>query len=67
MGTAILVSLVFGLVIAAVILFFMMSAMKTVRPNNTATDYRKKDSLKLTQNRDLFLYKKVEKTERNNN
>ncbi len=64
MGTAILVSLVFGLIAGAVGIFLMISAMKTVRANNTASDYKRPNSLHLSSRSDMFLYRKVNKTRR---
>ncbi len=62
-----LIAIVFGLIVGAVVLFVMISAMKTVRPNHTASDYKRPGSLKLRINRDMYLYKKVNKTKRDNN
>ncbi len=67
MGTAIVVSLIFGLIVGAIAIFFMISAMKTVRANNTASDYKRPNSLKLSTKRDMFLYRKVNKTKRDKN
>lgn len=59
-----LVSLGIGLVIA----FFRMNGWKnqlyTVRANEEAADYVKGGSLKLTEQKDLFLYRRVERRER---
>ncbi len=42
-----------------------LSALKTVRKATGASDYTVKDSMNLTDNNDIFLNTKVEKTPRN--
>ncbi|MBE6574038.1 MAG: TPM domain-containing protein [Ruminococcaceae bacterium] len=56
-----LISLVIGLVLALVITFFMKSQLKSVAQKYSATDYVKRDSLKVTNAYDLYLYSTVTK------
>lgn len=60
--TGIIVCLAIGLLIGFISLSVMKSDMKTVRSKSNATDYKKKDSFKLNESTDTFLYKKLEKT-----
>lgn len=56
------VSIVIGFVIALIIVGAMKSKLKTVRFQAGANNYMKKDSLKVTESRDLFLYHTLVKT-----
>lgn len=51
-----------GLIVACIVVLPKLSALKTVRMKNSASDYTVKDSLKFSENRDVFLNTKVEKT-----
>ncbi|MDO4863288.1 MAG: hypothetical protein Q4A05_03870 [Ruminococcus sp.] len=61
----IFVSFLIGLIIACVVVLPKLSALKTVHKQSGASDYTVKDSLRFTENRDVFLNKKVERTPRN--
>ena len=61
-----IICLVIGLIIALIAVGSMKAKLKTVHRRNEASDYQKKDSLKLEVSTDNFLYKKVNKTVRNN-
>lgn len=63
-GEIIGVSLVVGFVIALVSVLAMKGQLKSVRANNNANSYVKKDSLAITSSGDIFLYKNVVKTPR---
>lgn len=55
-GKNILISLGAGAVVAAIVMFVLYKQMKNVAMKATANDYMKKDSLKVTQSRDVYLY-----------
>lgn len=55
------VSLLVGLAIALIATGIMRSQLKSVRCRDTVEDYTKKDSLKLTKENELFLYRKVDR------
>lgn len=55
-GKNILISLGAGAVVAAIVMFALYKQMKNVSKKATANDYMKKDSLKVTQSRDVYLY-----------
>ncbi len=59
--TSLLVSLGIGLVVAFIITGRMKGKLKTVRRQAEATDYVKTGSMKVTQSRDLFLYKHIDR------
>ena len=60
----ILASLIVGIIIALVIVGGMMAQLKSVRFQPRAEDYIKEGSLRITQRRDLFLYRTVDRTEK---
>lgn len=59
-----IISAVIGLVAAFIVTGSMKGKLKSVRHQTTANNYVKKDSMKVTQSRDLFLYRQVSRTER---
>lgn len=59
--TSLLVSLGIGFVAALIITGRMKGKLKTVRHQTEATDYVKTGSMKVTQSRDLFLYKHIDR------
>ena len=59
--TTLLVSFGIGLVVAFIITGKMKGKLKTVRRQSEATAYVKTGSMKVTQSRDLFLYKRVDR------
>ena len=56
-----LVSLGIGLVVALIITGRMKGKLKTVRRQAEAADYVKTGSMKVTQSRDFFLYKHIDR------
>ena len=58
------VALVIGLVTALIVTGVMKSRLKSVAPQRDATSYVRQGSMKLTNQRDLFLYRDVHRTER---
>ena len=59
-----IISAVIGLVAAFIVTGSMKGKLKSVRHQTTANNYVKNDSMKVTQSRDLFLYRQVSRTER---
>ena len=59
--TSLLVSLGIGLVVAFIITGRMKGKLKTVRQQAEAADYVRTGSMKVTQSRDLFLYKHIDR------
>lgn len=60
----IVISLVVGIVVALIVVGNMKGKLKTVRANDKANSYVKADSLNITDSREMFLYRKVTKTEK---
>ena len=58
------VALVIGLVTALIVTGVMKSRLKSVAPQRDATSYVRQGSMKLTNQRDLYLYREVHRTER---
>ena len=58
-GVKILVSLLIGLAVALLIVFLMKRSMSTVRKQKNASEYVVKDSFRLTDSRDIYLYSTV--------
>ena len=58
------VALVIGLITALIVTGVMKSQLKSVAPQRDATSYVRQGSMKLTNQRDLFLYRDVHRTER---
>lgn len=63
-GKSILIALLVGVVVALIITLTMKSKLKSVRPNNSARGFIKTGSLHLRVNRDTFLYRRVERTQK---
>ncbi len=63
-GTALMLSLGIGFVIALIYTGSLKAQLKTVRAQNRAADYMKRDSLRITESRDFFLYRNVNKVAR---
>ena len=57
------VALVIGLITALIVTGVMKSQLKSVAPQRDATSYVRQGSMKLTNQRDLFLYRDVHRTE----
>ena len=64
MGMNILIAIVAGIIIAAIITGIQVSALKSVNERHEARDYIKQGSLQLSEKQDVFLYKKTERSER---
>ena len=60
----ILVSLAVGVIIAFVVTSSMRASLSSVALRKTASDYVKRDSLRLTRSRDIYLYQEITRTER---
>ncbi len=60
----IIISIVFGLIVGLIFTGGMRAELHTVSKANEAKHYIKDGSMKLTENKDLFLYKKIERTEK---
>ena len=58
------ISVVIGFIIALIVVGIMKSKLKSVRFQPAANSYLKKDSLKVTEKSDLFLYTTVTRTEK---
>ena len=58
------VALVIGLLTALIVTGVMKSQLKSVAPQRDATSYVRQGSMKLTNQRDLYLYRDVHRTER---
>ncbi len=52
----ILICLLIGIIVGLIAVLIMKGKLKTVRKNNFAADYVVNNSMKLTQNRDYYLY-----------
>lgn len=63
-GKSILIAVLAGFIIALIVTLMMKSKLRSVRPNNSAREYIKKGSLNLRVNRDTFLYRRVERTQK---
>ena len=61
------ISLAIGFVIAKIIVGSMKSQLKTVRAQAAASSYIREGSMNVTESRDLFLYHKIERTEKSKN
>ena len=59
-----LISLFIGLIVALIVTASMKSGMKTIRRQDVANDYMISGSLQLTDNREMYLYRQVSRTEK---
>lgn len=59
-------SLIIGFIIALIVVGNMKGKLKTVRAQNKADSYVKKDGMNVTDSRDLFLYRTLTKTKKAN-
>ena len=62
----ILIALVGGFLIATVVVGSMKAQLKSVRAQQSATNYVRNGSMELTRSRDLFLYRNITRTRRAN-
>lgn len=58
-GTNLIIALVVGFVVALIVTGIMRAQLKSVRTRDTAGDYMKQGSLRITQSSDIFLYRNV--------
>lgn len=58
------ICLIFGFILAQILVWQMKSELKSVRFHAAANDYVKKGSLNVTESRDLFLYHNVMRTKK---
>lgn len=65
--SSLLIALGIGFVISLIVTGMMKSSLKTVRSQSAADSYTIKDSLQLTKESDLFLYRHIERTEKPKN
>jgi len=65
--SSLLVSLVIGLVIGLISTGVMKSKLKSVRPQKTAANYVRHGSIKITDSREIFLYRNVSRRARPQN
>ena len=61
-GVKILISLIIGLVVAGIYVSILKGQLKSVKMNSGASNYMVKDSLKLSVNSDVYLYKETSST-----
>jgi len=59
-----LIGLGVGVVIAAIIMFAIRSKLKSVRSQRTACNYVRDNSFRLTNQRDIFLFRNITRTPR---
>jgi len=63
-GKNLLISLVIGIVVGVIVAFILKSQLKTVRKQDRANAYVKKNSMDLTHRSDIYLYRTVSCTKR---
>lgn len=60
--TSVIVCLIIGLIVGAIGTSILRSALKSVDFKEEATSYRDLGNLNVTEKKDVFLYKKLDKT-----
>ena len=63
-GKSLAISLVIGIIAGLIIAFVMKGQLKSVRKQNSARTYVKPGSMQLTYSRDIFLYRNVARTKK---
>ena len=63
-GKSFMISLVIGIIAGLITAFVMKGQLKSVRKQDSARVYVKKGSMRLTYARDIFLYRNVERTKK---
>ena len=63
-GKSFMISLVIGIIAGLITAFVMKGKLKSVRKQDSARVYVKKGSMRLTYSRDIFLYRNVERTKK---
>lgn len=62
-----LIAAVVGVIVSFIALSVMKGKLKSVRPKNSASDYVRDGSFKLTRDSDIYLYRNISRTRRANN
>ena len=63
-GKSLAISLVIGIIAGLIVAFVMKGQLKSVRKQNSARTYVKPGSMQLTYSRDIFLYRNVARTKK---
>ena len=63
-GKSFMISLVIGIIAGLIVAFVMKRQLKSVRKQDSAHVYVKKDSMRLNYSRDMFLYRNVTRTKK---
>ena len=63
-GKNLAISLIIGIIAGLIVAFVMKGQLKSVRKQDSARVYVKKGSMRLTYSRDIFLYRNVERTKK---
>lgn len=63
-GKNLAISLIIGLIVGVIVAFVMKGQLKSVRKQDGARVYVKKNSMKLSYSRDIFLYRNVTRTKK---
>ena len=63
-GKSFVISLVIGIIAGLIVAFVLKGQLKSVRKQDSARVYVKKGSMRLTYSRDIFLYRNVERTKK---
>ena len=63
-GKSLAISLVIGIIAGLIVAFVMKGQLKSVRKQNSARTYVKPGSMQLTYSRDIFLYRNVVRTKK---
>jgi uncharacterized protein len=61
-ASQIIIAIVVGLVVALIVTGIMRSNLKSVQKQQSAVYYEKEEGLTLTKNKDIYMYKKVDRT-----
>lgn len=64
---SIIIAVVIGFIIALISVSVMKASLKSVRSKYTASGYEKKGSMKITKQRDIYLYRTITRTPRPQN
>lgn len=61
-GKMILIAIVVGLIIALIVVSVMRASLKSIHKQLTAKYYEREEGLTLTNSKDIFLYKRTDRT-----
>lgn len=64
---SIVVGVIVGIIIAVIVMLCLKGQLKTVRMEHAAKSYIKQGSFHLTTSREIYLYKKVDRTQKQKN